>query len=85
MSLSRRRFLNTSLASSTLVAMGAGSIPTFLSRSAAAARAGKSNDRILVVIQLLGGNDGLNTVVPHGIEGYNRGRQAAAALERANP
>ena len=75
MSWSRRRFLNTSLASSTLVAMGAGSIPTFLCCSASAARAGKSNDRILVVIQLLGGNDGLNTVVPHGIEGYNRGRR----------
>ena len=38
-----------------------------------------------MVVQLLGGNDGLNTVVPHGIDGYNRGRQAAAALERPDP
>ena len=75
MSLSRRRFLNTSLSSSTLVAMGASSIPTFLGRSAEAARASKSNDRVLVVVQLLGGNDGLNTVIPHGIDGYNRGRR----------
>jgi uncharacterized protein (DUF1501 family) len=75
MSLSRRRFLNTSLSSSTLVAMGASSIPTFLSHSAEAARGAKSNERVLVVVQLLGGNDGLNTVVPHGIEGYNRGRK----------
>ena len=76
MSWSRRRFLNTSLSSSTLVAMGSTTIPTFLGRSAEAARAGKTNDRILVVVQLLGGNDGLNTVVPHGIDGYNRGRRA---------
>ena len=75
MSLSRRRFLNTSLSSSTLVAMGASSIPTFLGRSAEAARASKSNERMLVVVQLLGGNDGLNTVIPHGIDGYNRGRR----------
>jgi uncharacterized protein (DUF1501 family) len=75
MSWSRRRFLNTSLSSSTLVAMGASSIPTFLGRSSEAARAAKSNERVLVVVQLLGGNDGLNTVVPHGIEGYDRGRK----------
>ena len=37
MSWSRRRFLNTSLSSSTLVAMGSTTIPTFLSRSAQAA------------------------------------------------
>ena len=37
MSFSRRRFLNTSLSHSTLVAMGSTTIPTFLSRSAAAA------------------------------------------------
>ena len=32
-----------------------------------------------MVVQLLGGNDGLNTVVPHGIDGYNRGRTGLAA------
>ncbi len=42
----------------------------------AGARTTKPNERILVVIQLLGGNDGLNTVVPHGLDGYNRGRRA---------
>jgi uncharacterized protein (DUF1501 family) len=68
--------MNASLSSSTLVAMGSTTIPAFLSRSAQAARAGKSNERVLVVVQLLGGNDGLNTVVPHGIDGYNRGRRA---------
>jgi uncharacterized protein (DUF1501 family) len=75
MSWSRRRFLNTSLSSGTLVAMGSTTIPTFLGRSALAARSGNGGDRVLVVVQLLGGNDGLNTVVPHGIDGYNRGRR----------
>jgi uncharacterized protein (DUF1501 family) len=73
----RRDFLRSSLAASTLVSMGAATVPTFLSRSARAASEtpGKS-DRVLVVVQLLGGNDGLNTVVPHGIDGYPRARRA---------
>ena len=76
MSWNRRRFLDTTLRSSTLVALGGPTIPGFLSRSAQAARTTKPNERILVVVQLLGGNDGLNTVVPHGLDGYNRGRRA---------
>ena len=73
----RRDFLKSSLAASSLVSMGAATIPGFLGRSArAAAAAHGQGDRILVVVQLLGGNDGLNTVVPHGMDGYNRGRRA---------
>jgi uncharacterized protein (DUF1501 family) len=75
MKSSRREFLKASLASSSLVSMGAATVPTFLSRSALAARDG-TNERILVVIQLIGGNDGLNTVVPHGFDGYVRSRRA---------
>jgi uncharacterized protein (DUF1501 family) len=77
----RRDFLKASLASSSLVALGAGTVPGFLARSARAAasvadEAKAGGDRILVVVQLLGGNDGLNTVVPVGQDGYLRGRRA---------
>jgi uncharacterized protein (DUF1501 family) len=81
--------LNTTLESSALVAMGSSTIPVFLSRSAQAAREGTRNERVLVVVQLLGGNDGLNTVVPHGMDGYNRGRRAlrlpAGAIHKITP
>jgi uncharacterized protein (DUF1501 family) len=58
----RRDFLR----SSALLGFGA-TVPTFLGRTAVAAplsdKAG-AKDTILVVVQLTGGNDGLNTVVP---------------------
>src|SRR5438105_2471164 len=59
---SRREFLKQS----SLVTWGL-SVPTFLSRTAAAAPLADTNgarDTILVVVQLTGGNDGLNTVIP---------------------
>lgn len=74
MRLRRREFLKTSLAASTLVSMGSSAVPGFLARSAQAAQGG-ANERVLVVVQLLGGNDGLNTVVPHRLDGYARGRR----------
>ena len=58
----RRDFLRRS----TLLGFGA-SVPGFVGRSALHARptgAAGSNDTILVVVQLTGGNDGMNTVVP---------------------
>jgi uncharacterized protein (DUF1501 family) len=49
-------------------------VPVFISRSASAAIA-RPDDRVLVVIQLDGGNDGLNTVVPFADENYARFRR----------
>lgn len=74
----RREFLKHSLAASSLVSMGAATVPAFLARSARAAAADGAGggERVLVVVQLLGGNDGLNTVVPHGHDGYARGRRS---------
>jgi uncharacterized protein (DUF1501 family) len=67
---SRREFLRTS----TLVAL-APTVPTFLARAARAA-ALRGDGRILVVIELSGGNDGINTVVPFKDEGYAKHRKA---------
>ncbi|QDV33383.1 DUF1501 domain-containing protein [Tautonia plasticadhaerens] len=81
MSTHRRDFLRSSLAASTLVSIGGSTIPGFLARSARAAGIPAGGDRILVVVQLLGGNDGLNTVVPHGIDGYHRNRRRLRLAE----
>jgi uncharacterized protein (DUF1501 family) len=62
----RRQFLKGSLAVGGLIAWGL-NVPAFLSRTALAARPSDkpgAKDTILVVVELTGGNDGLNTVIP---------------------
>ncbi len=75
---SRRDFLVQGLYG---IGVGAG-LPLVLSRTSAALAAQalqgtsveKHPERILVVIELSGGNDGLNTVVPYGDAAYYRAR-----------
>ena len=76
----RRRFLTDGLRDSTLIAL-APSLPGFLARTARAVEPGK-DERILVVVQLDGGNDGINTVVPFRDDGYARYRTAIRLPEK---
>ena len=75
---SRRDFLK----SSTLLAL-APTVPTFLAHTARAAKV-ERDGRVLVVIQLDGGNDGINTVVPFADEGYAKHRNALRLRKRAS-
>ena len=83
---SRREFLARGLYG---VGVGAG-LPLFLSRTSAALTAQalkgtsfeKRPERILVVVELSGGNDGLNTVVPYADAAYYRARPNLGIPER---
>ncbi|HWI58681.1 MAG TPA: hypothetical protein VNZ22_15760, partial [Bacillota bacterium] len=63
-----------SLGASALLAFSA-AVPAFLNRTAQAAAARPNGrDSVLVVLQLSGGNDGLNTVIPYEDDAYHRQR-----------
>ena len=59
--MNRRDFLNS---------LGAAAVTAVVPRSAFAQRAGTTYDRLLVLVELKGGNDVLNTVVPYGDPAY---------------
>src|SRR5262245_49958909 len=63
----RRDFLKTS----SLVALTA-AVPQFVAGTSRAAAPGK--DTILVVVELTGGNDGINTVIPYADDLYHKAR-----------
>jgi uncharacterized protein (DUF1501 family) len=72
---SRRRFISGSLGA---VALG-GALPGFVREAAFAqalpAAAGTADPaNVLVVVQLAGGNDGLNTVIPYSDDAYHKAR-----------
>ena len=48
--------------------------PAFAQAAQAAAAQAAANGKVLVILELSGGNDGLNTVVPHGDDAYYRQR-----------
>ncbi len=80
--LNRRDFLKNS------AMLGAGiSIPFFFDHLALAKNAIQNpktpiDDRILVILQLDGGNDGLNTVVPYGVDDYYKLRKNLAIKKK---
>jgi len=86
MTTSRRRFLAAVSAAASLTTSGLVSLspmaPAFLTDSAAWG-AQQPGERILVVVQLSGGNDGLNTVIPYGDERYRKNRPSLAQDPRA--
>jgi uncharacterized protein (DUF1501 family) len=79
--MTRREFIRKGL---TMVAVGA-TAPSFITRTALAmnnpwdvaqvtSHPGIPDDHILVVVQMGGGNDGLNTVIPFSNDAYYRAR-----------
>jgi uncharacterized protein (DUF1501 family) len=73
MTVTRRDFLSAGLAG----VAGGVIVPPILAKGVfAAGIEGIHNDRVLVVVQLAGGNDGLNTVVPYADPAYATARPA---------
>jgi uncharacterized protein (DUF1501 family) len=72
----RREFLETGIKGLGLLAISH-FVPSFVARTALASGAA-TDSKILVVIQLSGGNDGLNTVIPFADDLYHRARPTLA-------
>jgi uncharacterized protein (DUF1501 family) len=81
MASNRRRFLRTSLGASAILSL-APHLPAFLARAVRAAGPRDQRDTILVVVQMAGGNDGLNTVVPYEDDNYARNRSTLRLTAR---
>ncbi len=86
--IGRRQFLRRAAGLTALTA----TVPGFLHKTGRALGGepardvlpipGLKNNRVLVVVQLAGGNDGLNTVIPHGDDQYYKARPKLA-VDRA--
>ena len=73
----RRQFLGAGLSAVTL----GGNIPGLFARAADDAARAEHGDRVLVVVELAGGNDGLNTVIPFEDDLYHKARPALHAAK----
>lgn len=73
---SRRQFVK-------LAALAGVPLPSFLLRAARSVQSGGREGPVLVVVQLSGGNDGLNTVIPCEDPRYHASRPSLAVDERS--
>ncbi|MEQ1827321.1 MAG: DUF1501 domain-containing protein [Pirellula sp.] len=71
---SRRKFLQCSMRGVSAIGVGA-ALPQCFTQAASASTLG---ERILVVVQMSGGNDGLNTVIPYADDDYRAARPKLA-------
>ena len=74
MTRTRRQFLTRAASSVAYI----GAMPRVPSMLLQAAASSTSRDNVLVVVQLSGGNDGLNTVIPYQDDEYYRNRYTLA-------
>ncbi len=80
MPTSRRDFLKAAVGAPAALSLGSVA-PAFL-RRAAAADPTPGADQVLVVVELSGGNDGLNTIVPYDNDEYGRLRKTLRMTKR---
>jgi uncharacterized protein (DUF1501 family) len=71
--ISRRDFLGMSTAGVSFLAFS-GAVPRLFAQAAVSAKAADQSDRVLVVVELAGGNDGLNTLIPFENDLYYKNR-----------
>jgi len=74
MAHTRRDFLRAGLGTSALMSLRTMAPSVFVDAAMAAEAPAHERDTVVVVIQLSGGNDGLNTVVPYTDDEYGRNR-----------
>jgi uncharacterized protein (DUF1501 family) len=72
--MQRKRFLIGAIAGLTVAANVDTIFGSALAQPILPNLPGGADDRVLVVVNLQGGNDGLNTVVPHGLSSYYKYR-----------
>lgn len=70
----RREFLNSGLAGLSFLSLGGSGSGLFAQAAREAERTGK-NDHALIVVELAGGNDGLNTLIPFEDDLYYKNRR----------
>ena len=73
--IKRREILRRGMAGLGIAGIGASMLkPSAFTSVAEAAALAEANGKVLVILELSGGNDGLNTVVPYGDDAYYRNR-----------